>query len=261
MPPDPPDALDASGAFGAFGPLDVLGAIDAVNWSEIPRPTSHACDEPERVGQALRQLALSTTANRTGDAAALLAGGGFVHGHSGMVFPAAYEAAPILLDLVEHGPRPQGKSAALGLLSEALGCLPATGHNRVDTPYGTDVPLCCAIARHIRGRREALVAHGRGGVRLLTEADRHWRLTIDEAEPQADGTLIALAVLEGSLQGTPVAAEVHPSPSTRPASTSLIESLTADATGAACVRLGAAPPAGVPAGSVLHPAECGLRGH
>lgn len=173
----PPDALDASDALGgpdalgasdALGAFDVLGAIDAVNWSEIPRPTRHACDEPERVGQALRQLALSTTANRTGDAAALLAGGGFVCAHAGMVFPAACAAAPILLDLVEHGPRPRVKSAALGLLSEALDCLPAAGHNRVDTPYGTDVPLCCAVARHIRSRREALLAHGRGGGRLLT---------------------------------------------------------------------------------------------
>ncbi|MEV5899180.1 hypothetical protein [Streptomyces sp. NPDC052127] len=256
-----PDALGAPDVLGALGAVDVLGAIDAVNWSEIPRPTWHACDEPERVGQALRQLVLSTTANRTGDAAALLAGGGFVRGHAGMVFPAAYAAAPILLELVEHGPRPRVKSAALGLLSEALDCLPAAGHNRVDTPCGTDVPLCCAIARHIRSRREALVAHGRGGGRLLTEADRHWRLTIDEVEPQADGTLIALAVLEGSLQGAPVEAEVHPSPSTGPASTSLIESLTVDATGAACVRLGVAPLEGVPAGSILYPAECGLREH
>jgi hypothetical protein len=47
------------------------------------------------------------------------------------------------------------------LLSEALSCFPTAGHNRVSTPYGTDVPLCCAIARHIRSRRLAVLAHGR----------------------------------------------------------------------------------------------------
>ncbi|WNM33675.1 hypothetical protein RKE30_26445 [Streptomyces sp. Li-HN-5-11] len=103
---------------------------------------------------------MSTTANETGDAASLLADGGFVCDHAAMVFPAAYTATPILLDLVEHGRRPRIKEAALGLLSNALDYFPTAGHNRVDTPYGANVPLCCAIARHIRGRRSALLAHG-----------------------------------------------------------------------------------------------------
>ncbi len=137
---------------------------------------------------------MSTTANETGDAASLLAGSGFVCGHAVMVFPAAYAATPILLNLVEHGQRPRIKDAALGLLSNALDYFPTAGHNRVDTPYGVGVPLCCAIARHIRDRRSALLAHGVYGKRLLAEAELHWRLTIEEVELQADSSLTAIAV-------------------------------------------------------------------
>ncbi|MER5917326.1 hypothetical protein ABT124_45125 [Streptomyces sp. NPDC001982] len=155
-----------------------LDAIDAVNWSAIPNPTRDQWDDPERVAHALRLLTVSTTANETGDAAALLAGGGFICGHAAMVFPAAYAATPILLDLVRHGQRPRIKDAALGLLSDALGYFPTAGHNRVDTPYGTDVPLCCALARHIRSRHSVLLAHGRSGKRFVAEAELHWRLTI-----------------------------------------------------------------------------------
>lgn len=62
-------------------------------------------------------------------------------------------ASPILLDLVGNGRGPRIKDAALRLLSEALDCSPAAGHNRVDTPYGTDVPLCCATDTCVHDRR------------------------------------------------------------------------------------------------------------
>lgn len=238
-----------------------LDAIDAVDWSAIPAPTWHVCDEPEGVARALRLLAVSTTYNETADAAALLANGGFICSHADMVFPAAYAATPILLDLVEHGQRPRIKDAAVELLSEALGCYPTAGNNRVSTPYGTDVPLCCAIARHIRSRRLAVLAHGRSGKSLLAEADLHWRLTIEETEPQSDGTLTALAVLEGLPFSAPVAAELHTLPFRRPAPTVCIDSLAADATGAACVQLRWTSLQPVPEGSTLYPADCGLREH
>ncbi|MFE6553775.1 hypothetical protein ACFVHS_36030 [Streptomyces sp. NPDC057746] len=109
-----------------------LDAVDAVNWSAIPNPTAHPSDDPERVADALRRLAVSTTANETGDAASLLAGGGFVCSHAGMVFPAAYAGTPVLLDLVEHGRRSRIKAAALGLLFDALCSLPHTpGNSRI----------------------------------------------------------------------------------------------------------------------------------
>ncbi|MFF4758948.1 hypothetical protein [Streptomyces sp. NPDC001292] len=237
-----------------------LDAIDAVNWSAIPNPTWHRCDDPERVAHGLRLLTVSTTANETGDAASLLAGSGFICDHAAMVFPAAYAATPILLDLVEHGQRPRIKDAALGLLSNALDYFPTAGHNRVDTPYGADVPLCCAIARHIRGRRSALLAHGIHGKQLLAEAELHRRLTIEEAELQADGTLTAIAVLEGAPFQTPVEAELHTPPFERSVQTVRINALTADASGGACIELEQTPSEAAP-GSTLYPAECGRREH
>ncbi|MFI7499131.1 hypothetical protein ACIBVL_11575 [Streptomyces sp. NPDC049687] len=237
-----------------------LDAINAVNWSAIPNPTRDQWDDPEGVAHALRLLTVSTTANETGDAAAHLAGRGFVCGHAAMVFPAAYAATPILLGLVEHGRRPRIRDAALGLLSDALGYFPAADHNRVDTPYGTDVPLCCAIARHIRRRRGVLLAHGRSGKRLLTEAEEHWRLTIEETELQPDGSLTAIAFLEGTPFHAPAEAEVHSVPFVRPAPTARVNALTADESGAAWIQLGQ-PPSGTIPGCTLYPAECGLREH
>ncbi|TDC15692.1 hypothetical protein E1265_26370 [Streptomyces sp. 8K308] len=236
-----------------------LDAIDAVDWSAIPNPTWHRCGDPERVAHALRLLTVSTTANETGDAASLLADSGFVCGHAALVIPAAYTATPILLDLVEHGQRPRIKDAALGLLSNALDYFPTAGHNRVDTPYGANVPLCCAIARHIRGRRSALLAHGVHGKQLLAEAELHWRLTIEEAELQDDSSLIAIAVLEGAPFRTPVDAELH-TPLKQPVQHVRINALTADTSGRACIELGQAPFEPVP-GSALCPFECGRREH
>ncbi|MET9878724.1 hypothetical protein ABZZ36_29430 [Actinacidiphila glaucinigra] len=157
----------------------ILDAIDAVNWSAIPHPTSSPYDEPARVADALRRLTVSTTANETGSAAAALGGSGFTCGHAAMVFPAAYPATAILLDLVEHGRRPRIKDVALSLVFDALRFSPLAGLNRVDTPFGTDVPLCCAIAQQIRGRAGALLAHGIHGKRLLAQAALHWRLAVE----------------------------------------------------------------------------------
>ncbi|WP_262059430.1 hypothetical protein [Streptomyces sp. STR69] len=237
-----------------------LDAIDAVNWSAIPNPTWHRCDDPERVAHALRLLAVSTTANETGDATSILADGGFVCGHAAMVFPAAHAATPILLDLAEHGRRPRIKDAALGLLANALDYFPTAGHNRVDTPYGTDVPLCCAVARHIRGRRTALLAHGIYGRQLLAEAELHWRLTIEEAEVQPDGSLAAVAVFEGTSFQAPVEAELHTSSFEPPAPTVRVDALTADASGSAYIHVRQTPSEVTP-GSSLYPAECGRREH
>ncbi|WP_329527001.1 hypothetical protein [Streptomyces sp. NBC_01462] len=237
-----------------------LDAVDAVNWSAIPNPTAHPSDDPQRVAHALRRLTVSTTANETGDAASLLAGGGFVCSHAGMVFPAAYAATPVLLNLVEHGRRARIKDAALGLLLDALCSLPPAGHNRVDTPHGTNVPLCCAIARHIRSRHAVLLAHGRFGSQLLAEAELHWQLTIEETELQPDGTLTAIAVLEGTPLPPPAEAELHVPSFVQHAAKVCIEALTADSSGVACLQLKQTPTRIVP-GSTLYAAECGLREH
>ncbi len=237
-----------------------LDAINAVKWSAIPNPTRNQWDDPESVAHALRLLTVSTTAHETGDAAASLAGCGFVCSHAAMVFPAAYAATPVLLDLVEHGRRPRIQDAALGLLADALGYFPIAGYNRVDTSYGTDVPLCCAIAREIRGRRSALLARGNHGKRILAEAELHWWMTIEETEPHSGGTLTALATLEGTPFETPVEAEMHSPLSEQPATAVWINALTAEASGAACIQLGQAPSEPLPR-SALCPAECGRREH
>ncbi|WP_392972000.1 hypothetical protein [Streptomyces sp. LN245] len=237
-----------------------LDAIHDVDWSAIPNPTGDHWDDPEGVAHALRMLTVSTTANETGDAAANLAGRGFVCGHAAMVFPAAYAATPILLDLVANGRRPRIKDAAVGLLSDALGFLPPADHNRVDTDYGADIPLCCAIAQHIRGRRDLLLAHGRSGKRLVSEAEQHWRLTIEEAECRPDGSQTALAFLDGTPFATPTEAEVHTPAAVLSASNVWIDALAADTSGAAAVHFGAAPLEFLP-GCTLYPAECGLREH
>ncbi|MBL1109866.1 hypothetical protein JK361_35750 [Streptomyces sp. 5-8] len=250
-----------------------MDAIEAVNWSAIPNPTGHGCDDPQRVAHALRLLTVSTTANQTGDAASLLAGSGFVCGHAAMVFPAAYAATPILLDLLEHGRRPRIKDAALALLSDALDCYPAAGHNRVDTAYGTGVPLCCAIARLLRGRSSALLTHGARGKRLLRDAELHWRLVLQQTEPQPDGTVTAIAALEGTPPHTPTEAELHTPRTDKPTTPTLridtdepttptlrIDTLSTDTSAAAWVRL-THTPSPPPPGSALHPAECGLREH
>ncbi|MEV6012528.1 hypothetical protein AB0M29_37760 [Streptomyces sp. NPDC051976] len=237
-----------------------LDAIDAVDWSAIPNPTGHRHDDPERVGQALRLLAVSTTANETGDAAATLAGSGFVRGHAAMVFPAAYAAAPILLDLVEDGHRLGIKGAAIGLLSQALSCYPAAGHCRVDTPSGASVPICCAIAGRIRAGSSALLAFGVHGKQLLAEADLHWRLTINEIEQRPGSNLIAVATLEGAPVQTPVEAEAHTPPFGQPGPNLWINTLVAEASGSAYIELRNPSPQLTP-GSTLYPADCARREH
>ncbi|MFE2544714.1 hypothetical protein [Actinacidiphila glaucinigra] len=238
----------------------ILDAIDAVDWSALPNPTPWPGDEPARVADALRRLTVSTTANETGSAAAALEGSGFTCGHAAMVFPAAYPATTILLDLVEHGRRPRIKAVALSLVFDALCFSPLAGHNRVDTPYGTDVPLCCAIARQIRSRAGVLLAYGIHGKHLLAQAALHWRLAVEEAESQPDGSTTALATLEGVPFATPAEAEVHTAASGDTGAILRVESLTADASGAACVQL--ADVRGVlPSGAVLYDAECGRREH
>lgn len=237
-----------------------LDAIDAVDWSALPNPTGDHWDDPRGVADALRRLAVSTTANETGDAAASLAGRGFVCGHAAMVFPAAHAATPILLDLVASGRRPRIKDVAVGLLSDALGCDPPAGHSRVDTDYGAGIPLCCAIAQRIRDRRDVLLAHGRGGKRLLGETEPHWRLTIEEAECRPDGGRTALALLDGAPFATPAEAEVHTPEGVLSDANVWVDALTVDTSGAAAVQLRATPAELLP-GSVLYPAECGLREH
>ncbi|MGW2564396.1 hypothetical protein ACWCXB_35395 [Streptomyces sp. NPDC001514] len=93
------------------------------------------------------------------EAGSLLGGGGIVHGHSAAVFPAAAVAAPLLLDIAQQG-HPAARDTALWLVDEALSSCSHAEYTRVTTPYGTAVPICCAIAHHLRART-ALLAGAR----------------------------------------------------------------------------------------------------
>ncbi|MFE7004494.1 hypothetical protein ACFVBM_33690 [Streptomyces griseus] len=156
----------------------MLEAIDAVNWGDLPGP--RGLYEPDRVAAGLRDLATASGLVRAAGAGSLLAGGGLLHDHSGTVFPAAVTAAPILLAIVRDGP-PDAGATALGLLDDALAFAACDRRTRVRTPYAEAVPLCCALADHVRHHTGPLAASGAEGRRLLADAARHWRFDVQEA--------------------------------------------------------------------------------
>lgn len=234
-------------------------AIDAVDWSTVPAPPSPYY-RPEVITDSLKELATATTLDQVADAASRLAGGGIVHGHSGMVFPSASWAAPLLLDIVEQG-HPRARAAAVGLLDDALCFHPPAGYNRVITEYETHVPICCAVARSVRNRRDVVLAQRRPGKRLLTEARLHWRFDIEETLTVSEGVVAAFGVLEGVLPSPPVKGELHAGPEQFSVPTVDTEYPPADDTGQACLLLKNVPTEEAVPGSVLRPAACGEREH
>lgn len=127
----------------------------------------------------LRALADATNLIQVAEASSLLDGGGIVHDHSGPVFPAAAVAAPLLLDIAQQG-HPAVQAAVVRLLDEALSFIPQPGYRRLMTPDGMAVPICCAIANHLRSRADFLAGLAREGRLLLADAAEHWRFTIRE---------------------------------------------------------------------------------
>ncbi|MFD4025306.1 hypothetical protein ACFWRV_17575 [Streptomyces sp. NPDC058576] len=156
----------------------MLNAIAAVDWSRVPGPAG--LYEPDRAATGLRALATATGLVRAADAGSLLAGGGLVHDHSGAVFPSAVVAAPFLLAIVRHG-HPEAGATALGLLDDALAFAARDERTRVATPYAEAVPICCALADHLRGEADLLAASGPEGRRLLADAAEHGRFDAQEA--------------------------------------------------------------------------------
>ncbi|MTE19472.1 hypothetical protein F0L17_10110 [Streptomyces sp. TRM43335] len=234
-------------------------AIDAVDWSAVPAPPNPRY-RPEVIADSLKELATATTLDQVADAASRLAGGGIVHDHSGMVFPSASRAAPLLLGIMAQG-HPRARAAAVGLLDDALRFHPLAGYNRVATEHETHVPICCAVARSVRSRRDVVLAQGRPGKGLLTEARLHWRFDIEEALPVSEGVVAAFGVLEGVLPSPPVGGELHAGPARFPVPTVETEYPPADDTGQACLLLKGVPAEEAVAGSALHPAACGEREH
>ncbi|MFD8471786.1 hypothetical protein ACFV2E_06970 [Streptomyces globisporus] len=132
-----------------------------------------------------------------------------MHDHSGAVFPAAVTAAPILLAIVRDG-HPDDGATALGLLDDALAFAVGDRRTRVATANAEAVPLCCALAGHLRRHAGLLAASGAEGRRLLADAAHHWRFDVQEAVTDGDGDgVAAFGVLAGRFPGGTQPAEPH----------------------------------------------------
>lgn len=231
--------------------------IDAVDWTSLPgHPRWY---DPDRAARGLRALAEAANPVQAAEAGSQLGGGGIVHGHSAAVFPAAVVAAPLLLDIVERG-HPSAGDTALGLLEEALTCYPHDGYTRVAAADGTEVPLCCALAHHVRARTDLLVGRGRRGKSLPAEAATHWRFEIRECVADG-GDTVAFGLLAGRFPEGVHAAEAHVAGVLTVLDGVALEYPHQEGSSEACLRVTARDPDELPPGAVLFPAECGERVH
>jgi hypothetical protein len=231
--------------------------IESVDWAAIDGRAGWY--SPEDAAAGMRDLASATTGLAAAKAASRLAAGGILHGHSGAVFPAAVVAAPLLLDIVEHG-HPPAKDAAFGLLDEALDCDPFSGHTRIDTPSAKGVPLCCAMAQHIRARRDLLAGRGKAGRSLLARADEHWRFEIHDLVID-DTDMIAFGVVDGVFPDGRHPVELHDAHRIVPLFEAALEYPLDDGSAEACLRLIGVQPDRVRTGTTLCSAICGARVH
>jgi len=235
----------------------VLDEIDAVGWGSIPgHPDWY---EPDRVARGLRALFEAANFVQAAEAGSQLGGGGMVHGHSGAVFPAAVMATPLLLDIAQRG-HPAAQDTALGLLDEALSFHPHAGYTRVAVPGGTAVPICCAIAHHLRDRTDFLAGLGKRGKELLADAALHWRFEIGECVADGNDTA-AFGTLAGCFPGGVHAAEMHLAGTITMLPALTLEYPPAEGSPEACLRVIARHPGELPPGALLFPAECEDRVH
>ncbi|MEU8986858.1 hypothetical protein AB0C98_10385 [Streptomyces sp. NPDC048558] len=235
----------------------MLDEIDVVDWDSIPgRPDWY---EPDRAARGLRALAEAANLVQAAEAGSQLGGGGIVHGHSGAVFPAAVVATPLLLEIAQRG-HPAAQDTAMGLLDEALSCYPHAGYTRVTAPDGTAVPICCAIAHHLRDRADFLVGRGKRGKSLLADAAAHWRFEIRECAADGSDTA-AFGILAGCLPDGVHAAEMQLAGTVTMLSELTLEYPAAEDTREACLRVITRHPSELPPGAVLFPVECGDRVH
>ncbi|MFC8623644.1 hypothetical protein [Streptomyces anulatus] len=233
---------------------EVLEAIEAVDWDDLPGPSD--LYDPARAATGLRALATATGLVPAADAGSLLAGGGLVHDHSGTVFPAAVVAAPCLLAIARHG-HPEAGATALGLFDDALAFATRDGSTRVATPYAEAVPICCALADHLRGGADLLAARGREGKRLLADAAEHWRFDVQEAVVEGEG-VAAFGILAGRFpDGTP-AAELHRAGRVAPLERVVLHYPPEVYGGSdACLSVDGVRPDELAPPAVLFPARCG----
>ncbi|MFD7768127.1 hypothetical protein [Streptomyces sp. NPDC059787] len=231
--------------------------MDAVDWGAVPgHPDWY---EPARAARGLRALADASNLVEAAEAGSLLSGGGIVHGHSAAVFPAAAVAAPRLLDIAQQG-HPAARDTALELVGEALSSCPHAEYTRVTTSYGTAIPICCAIAHHLRARTALLAGLGKRGRALLADAAEHWRFEIRECVADGNDTA-AFGALVGCFPGGVHAVELHLVGEIAVLDEVALEYPPVEGTVEACLRVMGRRPGELPPGAVLFPAECGERVH
>ncbi|WP_129838702.1 hypothetical protein [Streptomyces sp. RFCAC02] len=231
----------------------MLDAIDAVDWAAIPgHPDRYL---PERAAGGLRALATATNLLQAADAGSRLGGGGIVHGHSAAVFPAAVAATPLLLDIARLG-HPAARDTALLLLDDALSFHPHAGYTR----DGAGVPVCCAIAHHLRARAGFLAGLGGRGRSLLAEAAAHWRFEVVECVAEG-GDTAAFGTLAGRLPEGVQAAEMLFAGTATPLGGVFLDYPPVQGSPDACLRVTGRHPGELPRGALLLPTECGERVH
>ncbi|MFJ3500735.1 hypothetical protein [Streptomyces sp. NPDC090135] len=233
----------------------MLERIEAVDWGAVPGPPGWY--EPERVAPGLRVLSGASNLVRAAEAGSLLGCGGIVHDHSGSVFPAAAIAAPLLLDIARRG-HPAARDTALVLLDEALWFPPHAGYERVTEPDGTEAPLCCALAHHLRAHADFLTGLGGTGRSLLADAAAHWRFEIRECAADGDDTA-AFGTLTGRFPEGARSAELHHGGNATALNGLTLEYPPEDDSPEACLRIPDRHPDELPPGAVLLPAGCGSR--
>jgi hypothetical protein len=172
-----------------------------VDWHAIPgRPGWY---DPDKVAPSLRDLATTKSEKEAARLFSCLANWGILHNHSGTVYPAAVAAAPILLDILERGHR-VARERAGELLSLSMFLSSCPGYDRVDTDYAQAVPICCAVAHHVRSRRGVYPEFAW----LASEAREHWRLDVESVT--ADGVdTIAFGTLVGTVPEGVQSVESH----------------------------------------------------
>ncbi|MEU9234540.1 hypothetical protein [Streptomyces subrutilus] len=235
----------------------MLDAIDAVDWGAIPGHPGWY--EPARAARGLRALADAVNLVEAAEAGSLLGGGGIVHGHSAVVFPAAVVATPLLLDIAQLG-HPAARGTALGLVDEALSFYPHAEYRRVTTSYGAAVPICCTIAHQLRAHAALLAGLGKWGRALLADAAEHWRFEIQECVADGNDTA-AFGLLVGCFPGGVHAVELHLDGEIAALDEVALEYPPVDGSLEACLRVTGRHPGELPPGAVLFPAECGERVH
>lgn len=166
-------------------------------------------------------------------------------------------AAPLLLDIAQQG-HPAARDTALGLVDEALSSYPHVGYTRVTTPCGTAVPICCAIAHHLRARTVFLAGLGKRGKALLADAADHWRFEIQECAADGNDTA-AFGTLAGRFPAGVHAAELHLAGGITVLDDVVLEYPPVEGSREAALRVIGRHPGELPPGATLFPVECGER--